>query len=800
MEYILENPTDFKTKSREVWTKIRSGTPFEQLRKDDTDYSENFYGSGDSEGINFVKLIRFIKDSEQDHTLIFNWNDFEIPATVQQNRVRDGEGGAVDWFKIIKNNIPFTYESDKKEKIVTGVSGILNKKIDYLEDEWGYRLKIDAKEKIIQASLRYYYENTKQFRSDASDTPKQNDYRIKDKYVAISLTSENLDDFCHLIREIEGETIFKKMQREIGVAYSNQILETTKPKELDFLYENAPDFVFESILDEDLFEHLKILLKWDHKKWFIDSSNAMMKILLGFKNLKKLYEMLEQDPNYILQLYQEMDKSNPQMFGEMMSFLGILFCNKDKDKRTIVIPVGENYSLDSDLFFDKSSETINLNVYEKIQSKNNNNPMSNYVGGLAPAIPTGTIIELKSLASYSKLHPLDMVTIVSDDGTTQAVAAIYVKYLSDAAEREDIQNTVYVIIAIVSILVSAGALASGAGIFWSTVAVTDIALATVDLALRVDEIKKELSKYEAGKWFVENWDAIYGVAGVAMLSTITASITARGILTNGPLLLAKLTYQKGQLKNFVRSAIANAILNIEISNFTKNTFKYIPWEEIRTVKGIDNFGISTSIAKKMHKANVIMAISEDAQTMVLIYKGEAIAVGDGKSIKKTLKSIYTYARKEKDVVAHLDELSDFQSIKILEEDGYAVVRGVDNSVISRAWLSGEGEFNMFIRTKGTEFEKKGRLIFKKLFQFINSEYDEVHSIRGTWRDSEGVADNLKTFNKFILERKTVDEAAFGTFTGKMANELDFTRVKIIELTSLKKPDGTYSSVDIIFYK
>ena len=96
--------------------------------------------------------------------------------------------------------------------------------------------------------------------------------------------------------------------------------------------------------------------------------------------------------------------------------------------------------------------------------------------------------------------------------------------------------------------------------------------------------------------------------------------------------------------------------------------------------------------------------------------------------------------------------------------------------------------------------EKGRLIFKKLFQFINSEYDEVQSIRGTWRDSEGVADNLITFNEFILKKKTVSEAAFETFTGKMANELSFKKVKIIELTSLKKPDGTYSSVDIIFYK
>ena len=99
MEDILESQIDFKTKSREIWSEIRSVTPFEQTQKDTGDYAENFYGSGNSEGINFPKLIRYIKDSERDHTLIFNWDDYDIPATAQQYRVRDGEGGFVDRFK-----------------------------------------------------------------------------------------------------------------------------------------------------------------------------------------------------------------------------------------------------------------------------------------------------------------------------------------------------------------------------------------------------------------------------------------------------------------------------------------------------------------------------------------------------------------------------------------------------------------------------------------------------------------------------------------------------------------------------
>ena len=68
MENVLESQIDFKTKSREIWSEIRSGTPFEQIQKDIGNYTDNFYGSGNSEGINFPKLIRFIKDSERDHS------------------------------------------------------------------------------------------------------------------------------------------------------------------------------------------------------------------------------------------------------------------------------------------------------------------------------------------------------------------------------------------------------------------------------------------------------------------------------------------------------------------------------------------------------------------------------------------------------------------------------------------------------------------------------------------------------------------------------------------------------------
>ncbi len=139
------------------------------------------------------------------------------------------------------------------------------------------------------------------------------------------------------------------------------------------------------------------------------------------------------------------------------------------------------------------------------------------------------------------------------------------------------------------------------------------------------------------------------------------------------------------------------------------------------------------------------------------------------------------------------------SVKVIEEDGYAIVRGSNNEFVARAWLGFDNELNLTIITKGTSLEGKGREVFQSLFNFINTEYDEILKIRGTWRSSDSVADNLNTFNDFIRDGLSPDKAALKTFTGKMAVEHKFTNAKVLS-TSIIKSDGTYSSVDVLFTK
>jgi len=151
---------------------------------------------------------------------------------------------------------------------------------------------------------------------------------------------------------------------------------------------------------------------------------------------------------------------------------------------------------------------------------------------------------------------------------------------------------------------------------------------------------------------------------------------------------------------------------------------------------------------------------------------------------------------------HLEDVKFKSIFTILEEDGYAVLRDTDNKVIARAWLgSGGEEFNLFIKTKNTQYEGQGRAIFKKLFEFIEKEYAEegIKLIRGTWRSNDEIADNLNRFNDLIINGVDPKSAALQTFTGKMSKELGYDNVNILS-TSVKNSDGTYKSVDVIFSK
>lgn len=107
----------------------------------------------------------------------------------------------------------------------------------------------------------------------------------------------------------------------------------------------------------------------------------------------------------------------------------------------------------------------------------------------------------------------------------------------------------------------------------------------------------------------------------------------------------------------------------------------------------------------------------------------------------------------------------------------------------------EGNLDLYINTKGTEYAGRGQDIFKALVEDATAK-GTVTGINGTW--SRGtLGSNLRTFNQAIQNGLSPERAAFETFTGSNARSLGFKNVTI---NRLEGNPGDYFSVSVTFQK
>ncbi|MEC3876495.1 hypothetical protein [Chryseobacterium salviniae] len=144
-------------------------------------------------------------------------------------------------------------------------------------------------------------------------------------------------------------------------------------------------------------------------------------------------------------------------------------------------------------------------------------------------------------------HPMNLVCYSYDSETGQKaelVTALFIKALADEKEWTEVLKYIRIggdIVAIIAGLVTVGAAGE-----LSLLAITDLALASIDLSLMDEDVRKWLSQYPEGKWFVENWDLIYALVGAGIMSVVIME----GILAYGPVLLENLKNLKNVKGNY----------------------------------------------------------------------------------------------------------------------------------------------------------------------------------------------------------------------------------------------------------
>ena len=90
---------------------------------------------------------------------------------------------------------------------------------------------------------------------------------------------------------------------------------------------------------------------------------------------------------------------------------------------------------------------------------------------------------------------------------------------------------------------------------------------------------------------------------------------------------------------------------------------------------------------------------------------------------------------------------------------------------------GEDGFITFTVKKADTTPRGGQRFNEMMAAFDSS---KVRGIRGMWSDDKDLGDNFRSYKAAIKAKMEPEEAAFETFTGKMAKRHGFTKVRIIE--------------------
>lgn len=107
------------------------------------------------------------------------------------------------------------------------------------------------------------------------------------------------------------------------------------------------------------------------------------------------------------------------------------------------------------------------------------------------------------------------------------------------------------------------------------------------------------------------------------------------------------------------------------------------------------------------------------------------------------------------------------------EDFFAHVNGKYGVA---ATLDSKGTLDLYVKAKEGLTPRGGAMFNEALAAYGSN----VYTIRGTWLGGGELADNYLSFRAAIAAGLTPEQAALGTFTGKMASRAGFNNVQIIE--------------------
>ncbi|MCD2258291.1 hypothetical protein [Psychroserpens luteolus] len=619
------------------------------LKKRSSFYKPNYV----DDDIDFPKLVQLIlgkKDAE------FNWKNYIGHKTITVTRNYsfgedakfDRQAGidtSIKEKKVVKTEVPLREENLLGEHVLR-LKGRLNTEVNIVNIKKdndtdltnGLEFEFDYERRKVSYKLHYYYVDRKRVYE-----------RNNKNNIAFTISTSYYSDFEALLRLCElnyrEDSSFKK---EISSAFidaiakvnalenaipnSPQRLNAKKFGELEWLYINIPTFVARELdFDQTVFNIFQ-LNGWDGSSWYYDTTQSITTILSRL-NPEDVYSYFNRNPQSLLELLDNFD--GDALIESFCQYLTVVALHK-KGKGALdgarKFSLNEDTHIESNILFGDPSGKVEL-VNEK-QTPILPYP---YIGINIYNFFAGDE-EINNPKNESNFfHPLDLIYLSRYDEELKEevkipTIALYAKYLGDKGEWADVLTATFAVIDLVSIVLSGGALAAGVRGVARVFAIIDISVSTINLALLSPEIKKALSKTEAGKWFVAHWPLISFCVGSGMISVYLA----KGILKYGSRVKTQIknndaltknidelldeskkvvdgvkTKKTAQFKQFVKKWEGKSITNLSLKEISEN------------LKGFTQQ--ANRIAKLIDEGKMIIKILDDTEFEKLLMKyGETL--------------------------------------------------------------------------------------------------------------------------------------------------------------------------------
>lgn len=635
----------------------RTGTMFE-LADVDGAFEETGYASKSE--INIEKLITDIQTFSGNKTLDdFYYKDY--PASGENAGNYDLNPTILEDLAV-KVDATFTAKSylgiENRTSLTDEITVLVNRRAGILDLKASYSFSVDVSKEYISYKMFFgFIEETElkkgdlRYETSIINSSTNSIYEEKTKIIAVNFTSQSFEWFSYLVDRVDpsgtfivlikrllDQTYVKLATKRVS-ALTRNLPETYS--DVRSFYNMVPDFYFTRMQEDALFEDLRLMLRYDASSSFIDTGLVMLKLLNQFKDSKSIYDRFYSNPTLVKSIYSHINshtgENSTNAYCEFLTALTIAFASGDDFETLPVVRIGKDYTLDSDLFFG-DDDKIYLKVEQVITSTRTKDYDFNSTKGdldmMKGDFTSNEYIEVLN-GSY---HPMQLVKLVNtDSGEVSFVTALHVKRLADIDEWAYIVEVFSNVLTVISIFTSVGIVIRAGSLLAKILAVTDIAIGVIDLALSIDSIRKALrSSGPTGKWLEENWDkiSIISSTGVMTLEFATAflkrSAKAKAILDE---------LDSPEHKKFIEKIEESAIDNLPEAD--------LDWMKRLSKSG--NFGGSILTLKQI---KALKKLLKNKYGVELIYEGASDIkrlfkpIGEFKSAQELFQYMSSYRPKK----------------------------------------------------------------------------------------------------------------------------------------------------------